>query len=596
MRARLQGLRRQAGRYFGAVAWLFGIVFQRYRRRALFVFAASAAGVALVAAGMGGVFAVVSGLETGGSVDVAGIELHTGDDTSTAMLAAVAGLMIVAGAGAVFAARATAIGVASDLLAYLTASAVATYGGIPPHPLDFRSDRHLRAAIGRLRSGYARRCFLVVRQTFEAPVLLLTFIGGMAALVWLQPTAAVAVTLLVVCALPAYYLVNMAAVHATKRYESLSKGASRETRALADTYAARPHDQAAAVHAAFEQAASLQERLRSFARRFLATVRADLTSQITGAVALLGLLAYLGTQVLAGALSITAAVAFMLVLRFVLVAMRGVFRGFALMSRHYPSVYRFFLYGTGQERRRSLPADVTFKLRLAAGGLRAPEAPKRSWRVGPGDVLGVNAPVSPSRYSVWYFASLLANAGDMEQALTIRDATSVAAIPPAPRETTSLRAHFGFEDGARFEAVAASIGPEATTRLRELGIASLDTSHEPDVLADLGGATGRALALAAARHADTRVVIAAARLLPDDIRARAGDQLIVARHRIRPQRDIADVHVVAASDGAIVAWGRPAWVREHWADIRAHVRAYEEALQRTLGDDADGDEDDEDDT
>ncbi len=595
MRARLQGLRRQAGRYFGAVAWLFGIVFQRYRRRALFSFAASAIGVALVGAGMAAVFALVSVLETGGSIGIAGIEVSTGDGTPMAVLAAVAGMMILVGAAAVFAARATAVGVASDLLAYLTASAVATYGGLPPHPLDFRSDRHLRAAVGRLRSGYARRCFLVVRQTFEAPVLLLTFAGGIAALIWLQPAAAAAVSVVILAALPVYYLVNMAAVQATKRFEALGKPASRETRTLTETFAARPHDPEGAVHAAFGSASPVQERLRSFAQRFLATVRADLTSQVTGAVALLGLLAYLGSQVLAGSLSITAAVAFMLVLRFVLAAMRGVFRGFALISRHYPSVYRFHLYAAGQERRRSLPDDVTFRLRLMPGGLRAPDAPRRTWRIGPGAVLGVNAPVSPSRYSVWYFASLLANGGDMEQALAVRDATSVAAIPPPPRAATSLRDHFGFAADASYEGVSREIGPEAAARVRVAGVTSLDSVHEPEAFAALRGAANRALALAAARRSDARVVVAPARFLPDDVGATAGRQLIVARHRIPPQRDIADVHVVAASDSAIAAWGSPAWVRANWPAIRAHVRAYEEELQRTLGDDSDDDESDEDD-
>ena len=591
MRARLQGLRRQAGRYFGAVAWLFGIVFQRYRRRALFSFAASAIGVALVGAGMAAVFALVSVLETGGSIGIAGIEVSTGDGTPMAVLAAVAGMMILVGAAAVFAARATAVGVASDLLAYLTASAVATYGGLPPHPLDFRSDRHLRAAVGRLRSGYARRCFLVVRQTFEAPVLLLTFIGGIAALIWLQPAAAAAVSVVILAALPVYYLVNMAAVQATKRFEALGKPASRETRTLTETFAARPHDPEGAVHAAFGSASPVQERLRSFAQRFLATVRADLTSQVTGAVALLGLLAYLGSQVLAGSLSITAAVAFMLVLRFVLAAMRGVFRGFALLSRHYPSVYRFALYDAGRGRRHHLPDGTTFRLRLMPGGLRAPDAPKRRWRVEPGTVLGVNAPVSPSRYSVWYFASLLAEPGDMQQALAIRDATRVAVVPPAPREAVTLRSHFALTSQAKLDDVGGAIGPAAAARLRRLGIVSLDDALDPSTIAALGGTLTRALALASARRADARVVLAPARLLPDDIRATAGDQLIVARHRTRPQRDFADVHVVAASDGAIVAWGRPAWVREHWPDIRALLRTHEEELQRTHGED-EGDTDD----
>ena len=595
MIAWLQALRRQAGRYFGAVAWLFGLVFSRYRRRAFAVFAGSAIGVALVGAGVAGIFAVVSVLETGGAISMAGVEFRPEAAGQMVGVAAIASLLIMLGAVAVFAARSTSIGVASDLLKYLTASVLATYGGIPPHPLDFRSDRHLRAAIGRLRTSYARKCFLVVRQTFEAPVLILTFAAGVAAMVWLQPTAAVAVTLVVALVLPAYYLVNMAAVSATKRFEALSRAAARESKALAQTYAQRPHDPPGEIHAAFQAATASQERIHTFARRFLATVRADLTSQLTSAIALLALLAYLGSQVLAESLSVTAAVAFMLVLRFMLTAMRGVFRSFALLSRHYPSVYRFYLFSTGQDRVKPLPPGARFKLRLMPGGLRAPEAPKRTWRVGPGSVLGVNAPVTPSRFSVWYYASLLAGGSDIAGALAIRDATRVAVVPPAPRSPTSLRRHFGVADTMAFETLIAATGAGAAASLCAQSVDSLDATYEPEAFAALPGATTAALALAAARSHAPSVIIASARMLLDDIRSQAGEALIVSRHRIRPLRDIADAHLVAASDGAIVAWGSPRWIRENWSDIRAHRAMYEDELERILGEDVEGEDDEDDD-
>ncbi len=595
MTAALQGFDRQARRYFGAIAWLFGIVFRRYRSRALFVFASSALGVAMVGAGMAGLFAVVSALETGGAIGFAGLEFVTDPDHPMLWVAGIAALLIVAGAAAVFAARSTSVGIAGDLLAHLMAESLAVYGGVPPHPLDFRSDRHLRAAIGRVRSSYARRCFLVVRQTLDAPVLILTFLAGILALVWLQPTASLIVMLVVVLVLPAYYLVNTAAVKATKRYETLANPAKRESQVLTDAYARRPHDDADAVHAAFDAAPAIQERVRTFARRFLATVRADLTSQLSGAIALLALLGFLGLQVLDGSLSITAVVAFMLVLRFVLTAMRGVFRSFALISRHYPAIYRLARFSAGRGRPRSLAPGREYRLRLMRAGLRAPGTPKRTWQIAPGTVLGVNAPVSPSRYSVWYFATLLADGNDHEQALAIRDATRVAMPPPAPSAAVSLRAHYGLPDGIGLDEVGQTVGTDVVDTLRREGFSDLDGTHPPAAFAALRGSSSAALALASALLHEGSVVLASARLMPDDVKRLAGDRLIVARYRGRPQRQISDVHVVAASDGTIVAWGSPAWVRENWRAIRDVQAEYEELLLRTLGEDAEPSEDDEDD-
>lgn len=595
MTAVLQGFDRQARRYFGAIAWLFGIVFRRYRTRALFVFASSTLGVIMVGAGMAGIFSVLSALESGGTIGFAGLEFVTDPDHPMLWVAGIAALLIVAGAAAVFAARSASVQIAGDLLAHLMAESLAVYGGAPPHPLDFRNDRQLRAAIGRLRSSYARRCFLVVRQTLDAPVLVLTFLAGILALVWLQPTASLVVLLVIVLVLPAYYLVNTAAVKATKRYETLARPARRESQLLMDVYARRPHDHAATVHAAFDAAPAIRERVRTFARRFLATVRADLTSQLSGAIALLALLAFLGVQVLAGSLSITAVVAFMLVLRFVLTAMRGVFRSFALISRHYPAIYRFARFTARRGRTRTLPAGSEFPLRLIRGGLREPGTPKRTWRISAGTVLGVNAPVTPSRYSVWYFASLLAGGNDEERVRAIRDATRVATLPPAPTEAVSLREHYGLPDGSGFDEVTLAVGADAAATLRREGFDDLDRPREPESFAALRGAPSAALTLASALLHESSVVLAPTRLLDGDVKEIAGDRLIVARYRGRPLRQITDLHVVAASDGAIVAWGSPAWVRENWTVIKEVQAEYEEALLRTLGEDADVSEDDEDD-
>lgn len=590
----IRNLDQQARRYFGAVGWLFRTVIEQHRARVILVFVGSAVGLALVSGGIGGMFAVVSVLESGGSIRLAGFELQAEAEGSMLTIAIAGALLIIAGAIAVFLARSVSVRVAKDVLGLLSANAVATYGGIPPHPLAFRNDRQLASEIRRIRNNYARKCFLVVRMAFDMPVMLLTFVGGVAVLSWLQPEAALVMGLLLVVALPVYYLVNHAAVKMTKRYEALAAPAARESRALLDIHAKRPHDPATAVRAAADAAPASRERNEVFAYRFLATVRTVFTSNVLGGIAFLGLLTYLGTQYFAGRVTITALATFMLVLRFVLATMSAALRNFAFISRFYPSVYRFYLYQKGQDRRRRPPADPAFRLRLTRGGLREPGTPRRNWVVRPGTVLGVNATVSPSRYSVWYFASLLTTGGDgLEATLAVRDNTSVAALPPAPDGPTSARAHFGIPASAGFQDVEAWLSDAERQRLRAAGITSLDAELDPEVLRALPRSVTGSLALAAAWLHDRPIVIVPSRSVPDDISERTRERVTIATYRFAPRHSTADMHVVAASDATIIAWGSASWVHDNWGAIRALRAEHEAELQRRYADHLSDEDDDE---
>ena len=593
----IRGLDQQARRYFGAVGWLFRTVIEHHRARVIVVFVGSAVGLALVSSGIGGMFAVVSVLESGGSIRLAGFELQAEADRSMLTIAVLGALLIIAGGFTVFLARSVSVRVAKDVLGLLSANAIATYGGIPPHPLAFRNDRQLASEIRRIRNNYARKCFLVVRMAFDMPVMLLTFIGGVAVLIWLQPEAALVMGLLLVVALPIYYLVNHAAVRMTKRYEALAAPSARESRALLSTHAKRPHDPATAVRAAADAAPASRERNEVFAYRFLATVRTVFTSNVLGGIAFLGLLTYLGSQFFAGRVTITALATFMLVLRFVLTTMASALRNFAFISRFYPSVYRYYLYQKGQDRRRTLPAEPAFRLRLMRGGLREPRTPRRNWVVRPGTVIGVNATISPSRYSVWYFASLLTTGGDgLESTLAVRDNTSVAALPPPPDTPTTVRAHFGMPATATFQDVEAWLSHAERRRLHAAGITSLDAELEPEILQALPRSAAGSLALASAWLHDRPIIIVPSRSVPDDMAQRARERLTIATYRFAPRHSAADMHVVAASDATIVAWGSAAWVHEHWGAIRALRAEYEAELQRRYADHISDEEDDEDGT
>ena len=533
-RRRVRHVLRQARRYLGTVLWFFAKVFREQPRRSLTVFVASGSGLALVALGFGVVFTVLSGLEAGELVDVAGLVVDPSSARNLALIAGIAAITVAGGAGLLFVARHHAVVAAAELQRTMASEVTAAHGPAALDPTMFLSDQRLITTLTSLQTSEARRCALSVRRGLETPVQLVVVVGGFVLLFLLEPLAAFGSTLFATVALPFLYVVNVRGVRASKRYEALMGPSRATTRSLLEDLARRFDLTPSAARAQLAGLPHVWPAIDAFRDRFVAVVRADLASQLIAATTTFALLAYLGSAALDGRMSLVVLGTFMVLLRLTLGALRSVFVSLTTISRYYPSMYRYqqFLHGL-----RPVPPGVVMPNEATPrAGPRALAEPGVA--LGPleaGSIVSLTTPVSPSRYATWYFGLVLAG-GDPTRAAVWRDRIKVA------------------------------------TAVDDLSDASADA--------------------AAALLVDA-TLLPDGQDIPRPTAFRT-PSLTLIWNPGKPRRTSATIHLVAGPDGHVVAWGRPRWVREHWQEIHALRREASEAFEsrhaEVRGEDAEDDE------
>ncbi len=458
-----------------------------------------------LSAGFGAVFAILSALERGSAFEVTWLTFDPSRRELLYVGAGFAAATVTLGAWLVYLARHQAVVASAELLRHMAAEVTSLHAPVL-EPSAYLSDARLRSALARHATSNARRCALALQRGLDVPVPLLLVVAGLAILFLLEPRAAGASLVMASTVVPIMYVVNLRGVRASKRYEA-SIGPARSA-VLASIEASAAPDPIAPSGAGVGSSV-LDHASTSFRDRFLASLRADLASQLLTAAITFGLLVYLVTHVLEGRLGLVELGTFMLVLRLVLGATRNVFVGIATISRHYPFLYTYRSLVT-DERPRSEAASV--RLRAAPHAIHEPGAELPDALPARG-AWSVSARVTPSRHTAGVFALALAG-GDPERARSQRSLLRVGDAHEARRGDGSVA-----ERGAR-----------------------------------------QALQLIDARA-----------LEPAALAARAGDAAPALLVRPgKPAKELGDtLHLVLSPDGRVLAWGRVAWVRERWDEIEA---------------------------
>jgi hypothetical protein len=502
----LSRLVRQSERFLGTIAWFFARTARQQPARFLALVAASGTGLVALSAGFGAVYAILTALERGSAIELAGFSFDPSRRELLYLAAGFAAATVALGAWLVYLARHQAVVASAELLRHMAAE-LTTLNAPVLEPSAYLSDARLRSALARHATSNARRCALALQRGLDVPVPLLVVAAGLAVLFLLEPRAAGASLVMASTVVPIMYLVNLRGVRASKRYEA-SVGPARSD-VLASIAASADVDPLEPGAAAAVGSPVLDHASASFRDRFLASLRADLASQLLTAAITFALLVYLVTHVLDGRLGLVELGTFMLVLRLVLGATRNVFVGIATISRHYP-----FLYGyrslVGDDRPRGEPASV--RMRAAPNALHEPGAELPDALPARG-AWSVSARVTPSRHTAGVFALALAG-GDPERARSNRAV---------------------------------------------LRVGDAHGSRPGDGSAGEGG-DQRALHLIDARALEPEALAA---------RASAGAPALLVRPG-KPAKELGDtLHLVLSPDGRVLAWGRVAWVRERWDEIEA---------------------------
>ena len=489
--------------------------------------AASGTGLVALSLGFGVVYAILSALERGTVIELTWFTVDPSQRGMLSLGAALAALIVALGAWLVYLARRQAVVASAELLRHVAVDVVKLHAPLLP-PNAYLSDGRLRAALVRLATGDARRCALALQRGLDVPVPLMIAVGGLVVMFVLEPVAAAVSLVMASTVVPIMYAINLRGVRASRRYEDAVAPARGEMAALLEAH--RPSDTSTPAIDTASEATAIGHAITSFRDRFLASLRADLASQLLTAATTFGLLVYLVTRVLDERMGLVELGTFMVVLRVLLGATRNVFVGIATISRHYPFLYAYRSV-VRAERTRDAPAPI--RLQRAAKALREPGVtlpaalPERgAW--------SVSARVTPSSHAAGLFALALAG-GDPERAQGMR---------------ANLRVGDAHE---RTHGAASAAHREGGTVVRLIDAREL----EPSALAH---------------------------------RARDGAPALLVRPG-KPAAELGDtLHLVLAPNGRVLAWGRVTWVRERWDEIDALRERDEARFGEQTGPDLEDDE------
>jgi hypothetical protein len=589
---RVARVRRQAARYVRAIVWVVRFVIRSFGWSALRPLISGPIGLALIGTGLGLGIAIVGTFETGAVVSIAGYELSAVDSTTLPWLATTVAALVAVGGLGVYHAHRGAIQIAARSKVALVEEVLSVRGGVLPTAADYVDDKRVNRAVQRLLTSDPQRVALALRRLLESPVSLAVALGATIAMFLLEPVAAGAVLVFMLLATPFYYNVNRRAVAATKRLEDVAPVARSSARDLVRSLGPQARITRAAVRHRVGAYSALGDAAEAWSQRLLAVARADLTSQGLTAVAFLGLIAYLGSNIFGGTTSFTMAVAFVALMRIALGGVRTLLRAFASFSRYYPAVYRLHLYTSPGHSDTNWPASASLAFRIHAEGTS--ETGQRRFSVSTTGALGITPPFTPSRFTAGFFARLLERQPKDRGRVTTRPSVAVVRARQPPTEGTTLRTLLELEQSLTLDTLGLSADDRA--ELVRSGCRDLDAVVTRDTWKSLPDGVRARLTAAVGLLDRPHVVVIELATLRHVVRSQppegSAPALFLGWSRSAPSGDSTAAHLVVAADGSVVAAGSPAFVRSQWPGI-AVARELVHADLSVRGTAAD--EDDEDD-
>lgn len=333
---------RQFGRYASAVAWLFGRAWSRFKGHLLLVLFGQWLGLGVSAISLMLLLALVRRLDSMEPSEPLGITLPLSDDHYLAGVAALILLTMTVGVLLLYRAKRSAVNLSARFTIACAAEVANGYGVLAS--AAYVNDGKLRNEMARLMGSDARHAAMALRRLIDAKLASLVLLVGTGALFYLSWPATMAVLLAAVSVLPFYYRINQKAARASRRFEMMSgpgradclRGLELQQRVNSYEQASFPID--GTGYPAF------QAVVEAHRDRFVAITQSELTSRLLMVLAVcilaLGLIQYSGEDEIPWVLVLS----YLLVLRFVMLAIRQISQAFTSISRFYPSLHRLTQY------------------------------------------------------------------------------------------------------------------------------------------------------------------------------------------------------------------------------------------------------------
>ncbi|MEO1198433.1 MAG: hypothetical protein AAFX39_04240 [Pseudomonadota bacterium] len=399
-------LRIRARRYLECVLWIVRSVFTFDRRRFLVVIYLSVIGRAVQAAALALLFYIAHNIESGTEIGLGDMSISFGDfETILIGLVAVAAILLL-GAVLIFVGRRVLVGVCTDFGDFCSREALVR-GATAQITSQSVSGTGLHRSVRR----NSLAAFIFTRATSAvltalSPITVLLF--SVVALIYLAPMVALGLLVFVLPTASFIYLINLRAVQNQHRLMRSSSLRKRRIRSIAAVLTAdnRPASRLRpSIDAAFDRP-DIADAMSAFRNRLLAATRAEYVANFLIAGAATILVAFLVADALAGDIRWIVLISTVVVLRFVLMAIRSVVISVTQYARFHPAVRNLFELLTARSAGRvALPQTLESKTNWSLPDI--PSAPFTTLKRG--QPIAMIAPDVLGRYTLFAFTRNLAS-------------------------------------------------------------------------------------------------------------------------------------------------------------------------------------------
>lgn len=562
---------RQFDRYISAVKWLAGRVWRHFKNDLVLVLLGQWLGLAISSVSVMSLLFLVRKIESAQPLQIMGVGLPLAEGRFLAGAVAVILLAMTAGILLLYQARKGAVVLSARFNHSCAAEVANGFGVFGASSVAYTGDARLRNEIARLMGGDARNAGMALRRMIDAKLATLVLLAGGALLFYLHWAATLVVLLVALSILPFYYRINQKAARATRRLEAMSSPGRMDCLRVLEQHKRVNSWQATQLPFDGNGYPAFQAVVESYRDRFVAMTQSELTSRLLMAFAVCILAVGLGYYLQEGEIPWLLVLSYLLVLRFVMLAIRQINQAFTSISRFYPSLFRLSQYFSALD---ASPQSVDLE-RLGLFGRRKTLLKRyKKITLKLGRSVFLYLPVEISRFSM----ELPARALGLKTAAQQRSFFEMTALVAGGASVAD-----SLSESADIKLLAEVAGLSLEQLNSALGMEKMGCSGEEAVW--LGKCRARTLLAKALLSEKPLIVINLD--IPDISRAFiamherfAERRVLLCSHRIgclQPGLGISAAAVVGY-DGGLLALGSGAWMQENWKVISASRRRFEKRL------------------
>ena len=401
-----KSVRKDFKKYLKAVSTLITDAYYLDRRRFIAVLVTSGAGIAMLGFSLGVLLKYVKHLESNSPMKYFGYSFYPRDGFFLAFISVSSMLLLIISAGLILFSRLKTRDILVDYNLAALSRVAEKFGWNPPDDIAWLSDSALKSDVKILYGSDSNRSGMTLRRISEGYQHFLTSFGGLGILLWLDAAATFYLILIILLSLTFFVKINKRASKATRDYENLSGDSARRSRALLTNIASWPNPNLnPAILKSITHESNLKNNHKLLFDRFATKSLTEFLSYVLTAAALGFLLITLGYSAIEGKKSWAAVVGYIIVLQTVMKSFKTLSKIVTEITRVYPGLSRSYEFN--KKSATLPPKEKIHELNLILSDDALSGNNQKNITLKYGDIIGLSAPVTLSRYSVKFFEKIL---------------------------------------------------------------------------------------------------------------------------------------------------------------------------------------------